>query len=394
MRILLATLLSSLYLASAESRGQSSPVVPVDEVTVTGEQPGPALWKVTKDGRVLWILGVLGPLPKNITWRSKQLEEVLRDTQEVIPSGWEVKPIFSVPLLFKFLRGRKLPNKATLDEVLPEDLHERFTTLRDKHAPGDRDLERLRPLEAVRALNSKAIDAVGLSSGNVIQQEVRRLSKKYDVVYREVRLKVKADEMRDVLDEQNELSPDQEIACVKVNLDWLEKSPGELKSQANAWAKGDIDTLRGLFKAQRQRTDLRAAGDCGSGLRGRATLREVNSRGNAIWLATIEDALEKTARHWRWYRSRNSSIRADCSRGSAPPDMKSKNLETWNTDHETIRNRSHARGLRFLAGANVQRPKGRLGRSFAQTGAARPTRRRDGHLRKRRRNRRSPARDS
>ena len=40
------------------SPGSSSPAAEaVEEVLVTGEQPGPALWKVTSGEHVLWILG-------------------------------------------------------------------------------------------------------------------------------------------------------------------------------------------------------------------------------------------------------------------------------------------------------------------------------------------------
>src|SRR5262249_39937863 len=46
----------------------------VDEIVVSGEQPGPGLWKVTKGDHVLWILGTLTPLPKRMTWRSGEIE--------------------------------------------------------------------------------------------------------------------------------------------------------------------------------------------------------------------------------------------------------------------------------------------------------------------------------
>lgn len=35
----------------------------LDEVLVTGEQPGPGLWRVSANGNELWILGTLDPLP-------------------------------------------------------------------------------------------------------------------------------------------------------------------------------------------------------------------------------------------------------------------------------------------------------------------------------------------
>ena len=44
-------------------------------ILVTGQQPGPGLWKVTHPSaghdHVLWILGSYGPLPRKMQWRSK-----------------------------------------------------------------------------------------------------------------------------------------------------------------------------------------------------------------------------------------------------------------------------------------------------------------------------------
>jgi hypothetical protein len=55
---------------------------------VTGEQPGPRLWKITSGEHVLWVLGKPPtPLPKKVVWRSKEVETVLASTQELILDG-------------------------------------------------------------------------------------------------------------------------------------------------------------------------------------------------------------------------------------------------------------------------------------------------------------------
>jgi hypothetical protein len=55
---------------------------------VTGEQPGPRLWKITSGQHVLWVLGKPPtPLPKKVIWRSKEVETVLASTQELILDG-------------------------------------------------------------------------------------------------------------------------------------------------------------------------------------------------------------------------------------------------------------------------------------------------------------------
>jgi hypothetical protein len=43
----------------------------MEVVLVTGEQPGPGLWKVSRDGHVMWVFGTIGEVPDTIAWRTK-----------------------------------------------------------------------------------------------------------------------------------------------------------------------------------------------------------------------------------------------------------------------------------------------------------------------------------
>jgi hypothetical protein len=62
----------------------------MEEVLVIGEQPGPALWRVSSGAHVLWLLGEVSQLPAKVTWHSKQLEAVLRNSQEVLLDGGSI----------------------------------------------------------------------------------------------------------------------------------------------------------------------------------------------------------------------------------------------------------------------------------------------------------------
>ena len=77
MRAGLAALVLGLQLSVAGAQSPDAGVapspedaLPLEEVLVTGQQPGPGLWKVTRpsDGtdHVLWVLGSYGPLPKKL----------------------------------------------------------------------------------------------------------------------------------------------------------------------------------------------------------------------------------------------------------------------------------------------------------------------------------------
>src|ERR1700761_6340651 len=67
--------------------GQAAPP-PLQEVLVTSDHPGPALWQVTSGPHRLWILAQPPtPLPATIVWRTKQVEATIAGAQEVILDG-------------------------------------------------------------------------------------------------------------------------------------------------------------------------------------------------------------------------------------------------------------------------------------------------------------------
>ena len=90
-------MLSGFSLAQELSDQQAAPAIEVvdpaeaiDEVLVVGEQPGPGLWRVYKGDHVLWVLGTLSPISKDMQWHSKQVEEAAASSQEYL-TGVEVK---------------------------------------------------------------------------------------------------------------------------------------------------------------------------------------------------------------------------------------------------------------------------------------------------------------
>ena len=59
-------------------------VIEMDTVVVAGVQPGPGLWKVRHGDHLMYVLGTQSPLPKNITWRSDEVDQVLQLADEVL----------------------------------------------------------------------------------------------------------------------------------------------------------------------------------------------------------------------------------------------------------------------------------------------------------------------
>src|SRR5450755_3709975 len=87
MRIAALFLNAALLIAAAgfSPACRAGPPTPaLEEVVVTGERAGPGMWRVRRGAATVWILGSISPLPRDITWRSKQVEQVLESTSQVL----------------------------------------------------------------------------------------------------------------------------------------------------------------------------------------------------------------------------------------------------------------------------------------------------------------------
>src|SRR5262249_23109225 len=139
--------------AAADDAGSASGTIEV--VTVSGEQPGPGLWKISKNGHVIWVLGALQPLPKQMSWRSRSVEAVLAESQALLIFP-KVDPgigfFRGMTLLPSMLGARKNPNGAKLQEVLPPDLYARWLVLKARYIGRDEGIEQWRPIFAAGEL--------------------------------------------------------------------------------------------------------------------------------------------------------------------------------------------------------------------------------------------------
>ena len=156
---------------------------------MSGERTGPGLWHVHHGDAQLWILGSMSPLPKGITWRSKQVEEVLGSTSQVLvqkPFDIGVARIVWLVLTERslfLLRGGK-----RLKDVMPADMHTRFAAQRAKYTDDPAKWERFRPLIAAAFLQQAAFHQVGLSTRVDMGAAMRTLAKNHGVRIEEVKI--------------------------------------------------------------------------------------------------------------------------------------------------------------------------------------------------------------
>src|SRR5690349_5453918 len=134
----------ALALPSLAAAQSEAPDEPVDEVIVSGEQPGPPLWKVTHGDHVMWILGSLTPSPKDITWRSREVEGVVARAKEIIAQesiSANIGFFRGMRLLPAAMKARKNPNGAELKDILPPNDYARWLRLKTRYIGNDRGIE-------------------------------------------------------------------------------------------------------------------------------------------------------------------------------------------------------------------------------------------------------------
>jgi uncharacterized protein YbaP (TraB family) len=273
--------------ASPAPHAQTQSDVPgVQEVEVTGERPGPSLWRVSKGDHVLWLLGTLDPLPKHMTWRSREVESVLAHADEVLAGNPDVSanvgPISIVRLYLQWRRTQKIPEKAQLRDWLSPALYARFSAVKARFDPHDHAIENLRPLFAARRLYDRAIDASQLTSRNDIQDEVLRLARRHRVPIE--RTAVRLTDPRGILNEVGEIPRAAEIGCLDATVERLETDLEAMKARARAWSLGDVDALRALpYPKQRQ--------ICTSAAATSPQIKALMDQAARDWQAALEKAL-------------------------------------------------------------------------------------------------------
>jgi uncharacterized protein YbaP (TraB family) len=241
---LLALVIAGLLpLPTGHTQSPSEAIDALDEIVVTSERSGPGLWHVRRDNAQLWILGALAPLPKGITWRSHQVEQVMLSTDMVLVT----KPleIGFARALWIFLTHHDLLTVSggrRIRDVLPTDLYHRFATQRARFTTDDSKWERFRPILAAVFLEETAFRQAGLSTRIDLGAAVRNIANKHDVDVKEVAIAG----VRDLLETLKTVPVATENKCMAAALSTIEIGLPRLIERASAWTRGDIDAMQRL----------------------------------------------------------------------------------------------------------------------------------------------------
>jgi uncharacterized protein YbaP (TraB family) len=273
----IAALLIAVFCLGSQAWPQT-----LDEVVVTGERPGPGMWHIHRGGAHVWILGSISPLPRDITWRAKQVETVLQSTSQVLVQ----KPIeLSIPrVLWMLIADRKylmVGGGKRLKDVLPPELHARFAVQRSKVGEDENKWEHYRPIIATAFLQQAAFHKVNLSMRLDLGAALRQLAAKHGVRIEEVRVAGASD----MLEALKTMPAATERICVEASLETVENGLPRLIERAQAWADGNVQRIENLPELK-QVDACRNALDAGKGA------SDVIGRIRQTWLENIDKHLQ------------------------------------------------------------------------------------------------------
>lgn len=289
-----------LFMSTSVAAAESPPPAPaalLETVVVSGVQPGPGLWKVSKDGHVLWILGTLSPLPRRMEWESDEVERVIAGAQRVLLSPTAAVDIKGgafggLLLLPNLLKARNNPDKQTLAEVLPADVYARWQPLKLKYIGRGDAVEKRRPIFAAQTLYEEAIKDAGLRLSTGVGDKVEKFAKKHDVPVERPTVNFRLAEPRAALREFSQSDLD-DLDCLRKTVERLETDLPAMQLRANAWSVGDIEALRALpfvdqnLACQEAMLNNSAMQEHGMG--------DIKERVETAWLTAAENTLRDNA---------------------------------------------------------------------------------------------------
>ena len=271
----------------------SRPIRDEAPVVVSGVLPGPGMWKVSKGDHVMYVLGTVSPLPKRMEWVSRDVEQVLAEAGEVLAGAGvvidaDVGFFGKLALLPSLLGARKNPDGLELEELVSPESYARWLALKQRYIGRDRGVEKWRPIFAATYLYEEAIEDSGLVRSGIVAPVINDAIKQHKIKRTEPRVKLRIKEPKAALKEfRGERLSD--LDCFDKTLQNLETDLGRMTVRANAWAVGDIETLRNLPLGDQYQTCLQALTQ--ASVAQKYGLANLEAEARNAWLSAAEAAI-------------------------------------------------------------------------------------------------------
>jgi hypothetical protein len=186
------------------------------------------------------------------------------------------------------------PDKATLEEVLPPELYQRFSALKTEYFPRNKKIESMRPYIVSQQIVGLVQGEAGLTSASEVGKKIRRMVRSNkDITVTEVKYELKLEGGFKSLAQRTEnlmdsLSWELELSCLERQLTRMEDI-NEMQYRASTWAQGYIQEFR--FMSLRGGAD----DDC-TNIIATSTeqdlFEDITSSLDTMWLDAAEKALQ------------------------------------------------------------------------------------------------------
>jgi uncharacterized protein YbaP (TraB family) len=255
------------------------------------------MWKISRNGHVMHVLGTVSPLPKRMEWISRDVERVLAQSGEVVfaPSyvvDTDLGFFGKLSLLPSLIGVRKNPDGKLLRDVVSPESYARWLVLKQRYIGRDGDVEKMRPIFAANELYEAAIEDSGLTGKRIVSPVIEAAIKEHGIKRTDPKVKATLKNPKAALKEfRSEPLGDRE--CFDKMLTNLETDVTRMAERANAWAVGDIDSLRNLPLGDQYQACQKALTQ--------ASVAQKNGLGNyeaevrVVWLSAAENAITNNA---------------------------------------------------------------------------------------------------
>ena len=248
-------LAASIGIAPNAQHGPADEIKQLGTVLVTGKKPGPGMWRISNGNHVVWLLGTVSPLPKQLEWQSTEVARIMERTNAVLaPPGAEADisagDVFKMTLLARSaIKATKLPGRKTLEDVLSAETYAQWKFLTEKYAFNSPKSERMRPVFAAQELYYSAIDHEGFTRTDVVWSTIRSAAAERSLPIIETKIKYPlAIDRKKYKAGIESLSSSTlgDIDCFNETMEEIEEIIEDFSKVSNSWVVGDIFELERL----------------------------------------------------------------------------------------------------------------------------------------------------
>ena len=272
--------LACLLVGAPKALAQSDQNWGAPEVVEVQAPPGPALWHLTRGASEVWILGTVGAMPEDMKWNRQYISDHLEGARAIImPPRPSIAIFEGAWFLIQHGSELSLSRGQKLEASLPDPMRAHFVAVRASLGKDESRYSTDTPLRAALRLQQDLADKYNFTFSQP-GETIRNLARDKHVQIAPVSRFEVLDAAEDVL----KLNMEQQRACLAQSLDDVVQEEAHAAVAAQAWAIGDIKTVKANYTESRLADCVIAAVH---------SVADINERTVADYTSAIDAALDK-----------------------------------------------------------------------------------------------------